>query len=108
MRIIGGNSKRRVEQRQEEAVARHELRWKRSPKQQLDRLDEMFGKDLGAVKERTRLLTLLLEKEQEILSVVDDQIMKATHELKSKSNEKTTKTRLSPKEIKKRRKKEKN
>ena len=103
MRIIGGNSKRRVEQRQEEAVARNELRWKRSPKQQLKRLDEMLGTDLGAVKERTRLLNFLLEKEQE---VVDEKI---ESEVKSnaKSNEKTTKTRLSPKEIKKRRKQHK-
>lgn len=46
----------RKEQRRENAARLAEERAKRSPQQQLDRLDKMFGKDQGAKKERARLL----------------------------------------------------
>ena len=97
-RIAGGNSKRRVQQRQEQAIARHAARDKRTSRQQLDSLDEKLGKDAGATKERTRLL-------QSILDGMHKEVDKI--ETESKENEKKTKTRLSPKEIKRRRKQHK-
>lgn len=101
-KIIGNRNKRRVEQRQEQASARQELRWKRTSKEQLNRLDDLLGKDLGAVKERTRLLESILEKEQEVV-VVDEKIQSD-----EKANVKKTKARLSPKAIKKLKKQQKN
>ena len=98
-RITGGNSKRRVRQRQEQAIVRQELRWQRSPKEQLRFLDEKLGKDVGAVKERTRLL-------ESILATAHKEVDKKI-ETETKSNEKKTKARLSPKEIKQRRKQHK-
>lgn len=41
--------------RQEEAKERQKKRDKRSPKEQLNRLDNLLGKEVGAVKERSRL-----------------------------------------------------
>jgi len=99
MKFIGNRNKKRVEQRQNEAISRQDLRLQRSSKDQLNRLDEMLGKDLGAVKERTRLLESILEKEHE---VVDKKIQSD-----EKANEKKTKARLSPREIKQLKKQQK-
>lgn len=43
------------EDRRQRATALAEARAKRTPKQQLNRLDSMFGKGQGARKERARL-----------------------------------------------------
>jgi hypothetical protein len=44
-----------LEQKQEEASARQEIRDARNPQQQIDHLDIMFGKGKGAKRERGRL-----------------------------------------------------
>lgn len=89
-KITGGNSKRRVRQRQEQAIVRQISRWARTSRKQLGVLNEKLGKDVGAIKERTRLLQTILDDDKKIES--------------EDKNEKKTKTRPSPKEIKKRRK----
>jgi len=45
--------------RRERAEALAEERAKRTPQQQLARLDEMFGKGKGATKERAKLAKLI-------------------------------------------------
>jgi len=45
----------RIAERRADAVARKELSDKRSPKERLARLNKVFGKNLGAKKERKRL-----------------------------------------------------
>lgn len=50
-----GNSPARKQQRREEAAKRQEIRDGRTAKQQLARLDKMFGKGKGAARERARL-----------------------------------------------------
>lgn len=47
------------QQKQEEATVRQELRNKLTARQQLNLLDKRFGKDVGATKERLRLMELL-------------------------------------------------
>lgn len=49
------NFPQRREKRRVDAQARQELRDVRTPKQQLDILDETLGKDVGARSERARL-----------------------------------------------------
>lgn len=49
--------------KQQEANQRQEKRDKRSAKEQLAHLDSVFGKDIGAKKERNRLLELINKKE---------------------------------------------
>jgi hypothetical protein len=44
-----------TERRRSAAEARAELRATRTPQQQLERLDELLGEGLGAVKERSCL-----------------------------------------------------
>lgn len=110
MKLIGNRNKRRVEQRQEEASARQELRWNRSSRDQLNRLDDLLGKNIGAAKERVRLLHTILEEVDQKIETKTQKIetLKTFQStMKSASNEKTTKTRLSPKEIKKLKKQEK-
>lgn len=102
MKLIGNRNKRRVEQRQEEASARQELRWKRSPKEQLNRLDDLLGKNIGAVKERVRLLHTISDEVDQKIETIE-----TIETIKTPSNTKTTKSRLSPKEIKKLKKQEK-
>ena len=54
-------------EKQKEANERQIARNKRSPKDQLAKLDSMFGKGLGAKKEREKINLLLskkIEKEQ--------------------------------------------
>jgi len=46
-------------EKQKEAEARFKIRAKRSPKDQLDHLDSIFGKNQGASKERNRLIALM-------------------------------------------------
>jgi hypothetical protein len=43
------------ERRRSAAEGRAEVRASRTPRQQLDKLDALLGKDIGAVKERARL-----------------------------------------------------
>jgi len=49
----------RKEFRQESAKVRAELRASLSDQQQIDRLNNLFGKDVGAKKERARLAKLI-------------------------------------------------
>jgi len=51
----------RYEQRQEEARDRQKIRDRRTPKEQIDVLDQRLGKDVGAARERLRLLTAIEE-----------------------------------------------
>jgi hypothetical protein len=51
--------------KQQEAQTRQEKRDKRSPADQISALDAKFGKNLGAKKERERLLALINKKEEE-------------------------------------------
>lgn len=44
-----------VEVKQKEAEVRNRARAKRSPKEQLEHLDSLLGKDVGAKKERKHL-----------------------------------------------------
>ena len=53
------STKRSKEERRKEAEARQEERAKRTPQEQLARLDAMFGKDQGAARERERLQALI-------------------------------------------------
>jgi hypothetical protein len=55
---MNANKKRK----QDEAIMRESTRSKRSPLQQLKRLDGMFGKDKGAKKERAKLTALIIEQ----------------------------------------------
>jgi hypothetical protein len=45
-----------AQQKQEEATVRQELRNKLTARQQLESLDKTLGKDIGATKERLRLM----------------------------------------------------
>ncbi len=91
-RITGGNSKRRVRQRQEQANDRQELRWNRTPEEQLEVLNQKLGKDVGAVKERTSLLkSILVEIHKEEAKI-------------AKKAKKAKKAKPSPNEVKKHRK----
>lgn len=45
--------------KQQDAIDREVARSLRSPKEQLARLDEILGKGVGAVKERTRLTKMV-------------------------------------------------
>ena len=47
--------------KREEANARQAERNKRTPQQQINRLDDMLGKDVGANKERLRLYKAIKE-----------------------------------------------
>ena len=49
------SSKSQVNARRASARQRQEEASKRTPQQQLERLDQLLGKDVGAVKERARL-----------------------------------------------------
>jgi hypothetical protein len=51
--------------KQQEANQRQEKRNKINHKEQLSHLDAVFGKDIGAKKERNRLLTLINKKEDD-------------------------------------------
>lgn len=48
-----------TQQKQEEATIRQELRNKLTARQQLESLDKTLGKDIGATKERLRLMELI-------------------------------------------------
>lgn len=50
--------------RREEALKRQESRDKRSTAEQLKLLDEKLGIDVGAIKERTRLMRISVEANQ--------------------------------------------
>jgi hypothetical protein len=50
--------------KQQEAKQRQDKRDKISPKEQLSHLDSIFGKDVGAKKERDRLLSLINKKSE--------------------------------------------
>lgn len=54
--MLRKNFPARKAQRRKEAKERQEERNKLTPEQQLAKLDDMFGKDQGAKKERTKLL----------------------------------------------------
>ncbi len=54
-----GQYRNRKEQKRAEAVERQTSRNKRTHQQQLDHLNEKFGKDVGSQKERERLQTLI-------------------------------------------------
>ena len=56
------NTKERKEIRRKAALLRQQDRAKRSPKEQLARLDQLLGKNMGAKKERTRLNYLIHSK----------------------------------------------
>lgn len=52
------------ELKKQEAEKRQQNRDKRSPQDQVAVLDSKFGKDLGAKKERAKLISLLNKKEE--------------------------------------------
>ena len=54
----------RKEDRRRRATERQETRAKRTPQEQLRDLDERFGEDKGAAKERARLKALIEAAEQ--------------------------------------------
>lgn len=59
----------RQEEKKASALERQEVAAKRTPQEQLERLDKMFGQGNGAVKERAKLarrLAALSEKPQEV------------------------------------------
>lgn len=51
-------------EKQKEAESRASLRAKRSHKDQISRLDSLFGVGAGAAKERARLLSLIEEEKK--------------------------------------------
>lgn len=67
--------------KQQEAKQRQEKRDKRNHKEQLSHLDSIFGKDVGAKKERERLLSLINKK-------VDKKETKEVKEEKTKKKKK--------------------
>lgn len=56
------NFPRRKELRREQAEQRIADRIKRTPQEQLDRLDKLLGVNVGATKERIRLQALVLNR----------------------------------------------
>lgn len=54
------------ELKRQEAEERQSKRNKRNPQDQIALLDSMFGKDIGAKKERTRLATIINKKEEKV------------------------------------------
>jgi len=48
--------------KKQEAEDRQQKRDKRSPQDQISSLDSVFGKDVGAKKERARLLSIVNKK----------------------------------------------
>ena len=59
----------RKEDKCRRAKERQEVRDKRSPKEQLERLDDLLGEGKGAVKERTRLLKKIEGNEEPVQSL---------------------------------------
>lgn len=53
------NTFKRIELRKQSAANRQAERNLRTPAQQIERLDQMFGAGVGAKKERVRLLALM-------------------------------------------------
>ena len=80
----------RKEQKRAEAEERQTTRNKRTHQQQLDHLDEKFGKDVGSQKERARLQTFIDsgEKKYEPEEPVKEKHKKSRKSKKSKINEK--------------------
>lgn len=70
--------------KQQEANQRQEKRNKRSPKEQLAHLDSVFGKDIGAKKERNRLLELINKKEEKKQDKKEDKEEKPKKKKKKK------------------------
>jgi|688.fasta_scaffold591283_2 hypothetical protein len=72
--------------KQQEAKERQSERNKRSPKDQISHLDSIFGKDLGAKKEREKLLALIKKQSEK-----PEKVEKVEKVEKSEKTEKKTK-----------------
>ena len=93
-RRLASRSRDRRLQRRETAEELKVLRDKRSPAEQIALLDAKFGKNLGATKERTRLLRLIENKKaaapkNKKLKVVEDK----KHGVKAKDRRREDKKR---------------
>lgn len=68
--------------KQQEAVKRQAVRDKRSPSDQLNVLDNIFGKGLGATKERNKLNNII-NKKMEVVNETGKEKKKKTRSKKS-------------------------
>lgn len=75
--------------KQQEAKQRQLERNKISHKDQLSRLDSLFGKDLGAKKERNRLTALLNKKEEKKEEKKEKKEKKSDNKAEKKSKKKS-------------------